>query len=266
MPDELKKKSKQINLPVDANSFTYFVDESGSKGSAGKFFVVAAVKTAHPDRLNRQIEQLRHEWQYRKDEFKFGEVSKKSLPIYKRLVEILVESDSKVGAFVVDKDVHDPLDGKETWEGHLWTTASLLKAMLTRTEISTILVDGISTPKEVAYGVELQEKINRTFRTKRVTSAVSLDSCTCSSLQIADLVASSIAHQRRRLKEIPFEQYISEKSIKAQLATYVSRALGLQDFSDVKNDTVNIRTINSTLVPVSDDGRGLSGAPLVRTA
>lgn len=241
-----EKRRSEVRLPLGTVSSTYFVDESGSKGSGGDFFVVGAVKTQSPDVLNRQIQRVRETHQFRKQEFKFGEVTKNSLPMYKELIELLVESEVEIGAFVIDKDIHDPFNGRSTWEGHIWVTAALLKGMTHRRELVTVLVDGISTPQGIAYGAKLQDKINRTFGTKRVVSAVSLDSCTCDGLQLADLIASGIAHQRKTLKEISFDEYIQRRSPKAQLATYMSRALGLPDFGDHDSRRIRIRTVRET--------------------
>lgn len=236
-----------VKLPYGVRTSAFFIDESGAKGSGGDFFVVATVKTDDPDALSRGMEDIRHRHQFRRSEFKFGDVTSKSMPTYRELVELLYQSGAQLGAFVIDKKVHDPFVGRQQWEGHAWVAAALVKGMTTRRELVSILIDGISVPRGVSYGREIQDKINRHFRCTRVVSALSLDSCTCDGLQVADLVASSIAHQRRALRTQAFEQYASGRSEKTQLSLYLARTFGLTMFADQRTDRVNIKTVTPAL-------------------
>ncbi len=246
-----------MKLPLGVQTSVFFVDESGTKGSGGEFFVVAAVKTNDPDALSRGMEDIRQRKSFRREEFKFGDVTQKALPTYKELVELLHDTGCQIGAFVINKRVHDPFNGKEQWEGHSWVTAALIKGMTTRREVVTLLIDGISTPRGVSYGGAIQNKINRDFRCTRVVSATSLDSRTCDGLQVADLVASSIAHQRSALRTQTFEDYAVGNSIKTQLSLYLTRTFGLTTLEDVRTDRVNIRTVVPPIPTVSSMTPGL---------
>lgn len=217
------------------------MDESGSKGSGGDFFVVAALKTDEPDFLTRGMESIRAKHGIRK-ELKFRELTNGSLPIFKELVELVYRSGANIGAFVVDKPSFDPFLGKKLWEAHAWTVAALVKGMTTRRELATLLIDGISTPADVAYGHRIRAMINEAFRSTRVVSAVSLDSRTCDGLQLADMIASAIAHQRVGCRLSSVEDYLRNSSPKAELSKYVARTFGLADFSDVRSDRVSVRT------------------------
>lgn len=44
-----------VYLPISTEGVAYFVDEAGSKGTLGKHFVTAAVRTTDPDKLSRAI-------------------------------------------------------------------------------------------------------------------------------------------------------------------------------------------------------------------
>jgi len=233
--------SERISVPLDCRSSVYFIDESGSKGSGGVHFVVAAVKTGDPDRLTRGMEVIRARQNVRK-ELKFRELTQGSVPFFRQLVDLLHSSGSHIGAFVIDKTIFDPFDGKAVWEAHAWVTAGLVKGMTTRRELATLLVDGISTPADVAYGSHIRQSVNHRLGSTRVVSAVSLDSRTCDGLQLADLVASAIAFQRKAIHEAGSAQAATLKSPKAEIARYLARAFDLPDFSDIQSDKVRIRT------------------------
>ncbi|MEW1976957.1 DUF3800 domain-containing protein [Kocuria palustris] len=210
------------------------MDESGSKGSGGEFFVLAAVKTDDPDALARGMMSIRDQYGFKKDEFKFNSVSKKTLPAYKAIIDMLEASGAQIGASVIDKGLHDPFNDRTLWEGHAWVSAALIKGMATRNELLTVLCDGISVPSGVSYGNSVQRMVNGRFQSTRLASVVSLDSCTCDGLQLADMMAGAIHHGRRGHSQV---------NIKAQLGRYVRRAFDLEDFHDQRTSRVNIKTI-----------------------
>jgi len=227
----------RIQVPLTCRSSVYFIDESGSKGSNGRHFVVAAVKTNDPDALTRGMESIRAKHNVRR-EMKFRDLTRGSIPVFKALVDLVAESGSHIGAFVIDKEISDPFNGKPLWEAHSWVTAALVKGMTSRKELATLLLDGISTPAGVAYGSRLREGINRRFKATRVVSAVSLDSRTCDGLQLADMVASAIAYERK-MAASGGQHADTPKSV---VSRYLARSFDLFDFSDAHGDRVKIRT------------------------
>jgi uncharacterized protein (DUF885 family) len=54
-----------------------YVDESAVKASAGRFFVVGAVKVRRPGQLMRSVRDVRDRHDFR-DEFKFNRISRGS--------------------------------------------------------------------------------------------------------------------------------------------------------------------------------------------
>lgn len=236
------QKPPRISIPRDVQTPVYFIDESGSKGSGGQFFVMAAVKTTDPDYLTRGMMTIRQRAGVH-SELKFRNVTKGSLDLMKQFVELLHASGASLGAFVIDKSIFDPLQDKELWRGHAWTTSRLIKGMTTRRELATLIHDGISTPKNVAYGTFVKKTINDGYRTTRVISAISLDSRTSDGLQLADLVASAIAFERKMVRTRGAEAFLQANSPKAQLARYLSRTFDLPSFDDIKTQRVNIKTV-----------------------
>lgn len=233
----------QVHLPLSAQGTVYFVDEAGSKGSNGEYFVTAAVKTVDPDRLLRGFEAVRQESNYTNaEELKFNKVGKGSLPVMRRIVDDAVAAGATFGVFVLDKRHFDPWEGVDQWQGHLFATERLLRGMVTRREVGVALLDHISVPKGVSYGDALLERINTKFGNRRFAAAVSLDSRTCAGLQVADLVASAAYHYRRTVEDIGQSAYLRLNTPKAQLARHVAEVLGVGDFSDFKSDLASVHT------------------------
>ena len=237
----------KVHLPLETRCATYFVDEAGTKGSQGQYFVTAAVKTEDPDRLLRGFEAVRQESNYTNaDELKFGRVSKGSLSILRKIVDDAVASGARFGIFVLDKRHFDPWENVEQWRGHLFATERLLRGMTTRRELGVALMDHISVPKEVSYGKEILDRINGRMGNRRFISAVSLDSRTCPGLQVADIVASAAYHYRRGVEDVGQAEYLRSQTPKAQLARYVAESLGLGDFSDHTGELASVRTSHPT--------------------
>ena len=120
----------QVSLPLATESTVYFVDEAGSKGTLGKYFVVAAVRTGDPDFLSREIKACREQHNFTKaDEIKFSKVTKHSGPVLLEIFQTAVNAGCSFGAFVLDKRHFDPWSSREQWQGHLFATDRLLRGV-----------------------------------------------------------------------------------------------------------------------------------------
>lgn len=233
----------KIMLPLETHGSVYFVDEAGSKGTAGEFFVTAAVKTRNPDAISRIVQSVRDRYGFTsKSELKFKDVTKFSLPILATVVEEVASIGTTFGAFVLDKRHFDPWANKEQWKGHLMATERLLRGMATRQEVCTALLDHISVPNGISYGDELLTSINNRFGNKRFTSAVSLDSRTCYGLQVADLIASAVFFHRKSVEEHGLEGFARLTSPKASLSRRIAEILELPTFEDGVSPLANIQT------------------------
>lgn len=232
-----------VYLPPTTEGVTYFVDEAGSKGTLGKHFVTAAVRTNDPDRLSRAIQACRDRNRFTKaEEIKFTKVTKNSRPILAELFSEAVDSGCTFGAFVLDKRHFDPWSGRDQWQGHLFAADRLLRGLITRREVSVALLDHIDVPEGVSYGDELATSLNSRFGNKRVISAVSLDSRTCAALQIADLLASAVFHARKKIEENGLEQFLEDGTPKARLAKDIAAALGETHFVDCRTKLLKLKT------------------------
>lgn len=125
---------------------------------------------------------------------------------------------------------------------HAEITSQLLVGCINRRELVGVLLDGISTPVGCSLEDTVRKLTNRRLRNTSVVSAVCLDSRTNDLLQVADLVAGAILHERR-LTMCPPRTTISNKGkVTRQLAMAFDRP-GLRDGRDPR---VNIRTYRGT--------------------
>lgn len=233
----------QVYLPLSAEGTVYFVDEAGSKGTLGKHFVVAAVRTTDPDRLSRAIKACRDRNRFTKaEEIKFSKVTRNSEPILAEIFSEAVACGCTFGAFVLDKRHFDPWSGRDQWQGHLFATDRLLRGLITRREASVVMMDHIDVPQGVSYGDELATSLNSRFGNKRVVAAVSLDSRTCSALQIADLLASAVFHARKKIEDNGLESFLGDRTPKARLAKDIAAILGETYFVDCRTNLLKLQT------------------------
>lgn len=232
-----------IHLPLSAEGAVYFVDEAGSKGSLGKHFVTAAVRTTDPDKLSRTIKACREKNRFTNaDEIKFSKVNRNSQPILSEIFSEAVSSGCTFGAFVLDKRHFDPWSDRDQWQGHLFATDRLLRGLITRREVSVALLDHIDVPAGISYGDELAASLNGRFGNKRVITAVSLDSRTCPALQVADLLASAVFHTRKKIEDHGLERFLEDRTPKARLAKDIAAALGETHFADCRTPLLKLQT------------------------
>lgn len=233
----------KVNLPLNTEGATYFIDEAGSKGSLGKYFVTGGVRTTDPDKLSRAVKACRDRNKFTKaEEIKFSKVSKHSAPILGEIFRESIAAGCTFGAFVLDKRHFDPWSSREQWRGHLFATDRLLRGMITRREVGIVMLDHIDVPTGISYGDELATSLNKRFGNKRVATAVSLDSRTCTALQVADLLASAVFHSRKKVEEGGLEAFLEDNSPKARLSKDIAASLGLTHFKDCRTELLRIQT------------------------
>lgn len=228
-----------ITVPLRYPTASIFIDESGSKSTAGgQFFVVAAIKVRQPGLLARAILDVRNKSGFY-HELKFSGITRDSLPVIHRVVDALHESDATVAACVVQGSVFNPFrGGKATWQVHAEVTSQLLVGCINRRELVGVHLDGISTPLGCSLEEEVRRRTNQRLRATSVVSAVCLDSKTNDLLQVADLVAGSIFHERRRALATTDQP----RSVKGRAALRLATAFERPDLTDGRDDRLNIAT------------------------
>jgi hypothetical protein len=141
-----------VQVPQKYPTALIYVDESAVKASAGRFFVVGAVKVRRPGQLMRVVRDIRDRHGFR-DEFKFSRISRGKFPVFCELIDAIEQSDAHIAACVVDRDKGtDPFAGNSAeWFVHARITAKLLVGILNRRELASVLLDEISTPMGCAF-------------------------------------------------------------------------------------------------------------------
>lgn len=196
---------------------------------------MGAIKTRHPDDLQRAIHRIRELNNDFRDEFKFGRIKAPNYRIFSDLVDVLEDSDAHIAATVVDAGIYNPFTGKQVWEAHAEIISQLVAGNLNKGEIAAVNMDGITTPVGTSLGTTVKNRVNHHFRSIAVVHAVSLDSHANELLQAADLVAGAVYHQRMASR--------TRSPEKAKIAQRLAAAFGVADLSDHRTKRVNIATL-----------------------
>jgi hypothetical protein len=228
---------KPVHVPLNYPTSTLFIDESRARASGGRFFAIAAVKTRKPGELARALHDIRDTHSFA-GEFKFKTVTRGSLPAYLAALDLLDSTDTQVHACVVDSEIWDPFRHRTFWKVHADIVTRLLVGSINRRELITATVDRISTPRDVAYDDVVKRDANRRLGATGVVGVTSIDSRCNDVLQLADLVAGSIAYDRGLL----CETYRTPRDEKKKVAVRLKAALGGVDLNDGRNGRVNIVT------------------------
>jgi hypothetical protein len=227
-----------VRVPHGYPTSLIFIDESGSKATASQFFVVAAVKVREPGKLSQAVRDVRDATGYG-SELKFSAITRGTLPVYYSLIDTLEASDAHLAACVVQGDVHNPFRGqKHVWRVHAEIISQLLVGCINRRELVGVLMDGITTPKGCSLEDTVRKITNRRLGETTVVSAACLDSQTNDILQIADLVAGAILHERRLSAGEPR----GTVSNKGRVALRLAAAFGRPGLIDGRDGRVNIQT------------------------
>lgn len=225
-----------VDVPLPYPTSTIFLDESGTK--ARDCFTVAGMKVRRVGHFGRALQDIRDRHQFY-GEFRFNTANDGSLPLYYDVIDMFERSDAQVVGCVVDVSQFDPFARvTQRWRGHADVAAQLLFGCINRRELVSVLMDTITTPRGTAFEDVVRGAVNRRFGATSVVSAVCLNSQTNDSLQVADLVASAIAFERRRRAGGPG----SPTSAKGKIAARLGAAIGNAGLLDGRDKRFNIAT------------------------
>ena len=216
---------RTLHVPLNYPSSLIYVDESGT-ASQGRVFVVGALKVRRHGELSRAMKDVRDRLDF-SDEFRFNKIRRSTAHIYCEFLETLRNADVVFHASIVDRTIYDPtVAAGSSWEAHLAVTAPLLQASINRRELVSVSMDEFSTPPGVALEDELAHRVNRALGTKAIVTAAMLDSRSCDSLQLADLLTSAVASDYRRRTQ----QGALPSAYKTKVAEHAKLVLGAADF------------------------------------
>lgn len=221
---------------------TFWVDESGARGSAGKGYVLASLKTRHPDHLARQVAAVRDRHEYR-GEFKFNKVTEHNFDRFADVLAVVERSDAHLVATVVDAR-YNPFKGTDMWAAQAEMIAHLIQGGLNRNEVAVAFLDVITTPVGIGLGAEVKRRANAQLEGSPVIQAVSLDSKCNDLLQLADMFAGAIRHAR-------FEGERDSRTgrEKRRLARRVAESFDVESLEDQHTEKVNILTLTAARKP-----------------
>lgn len=232
-----------FRLPDDVPVSSIFIDESGAKNSQGGFFVVGFLKARNSATLDREIRHLRQKHKYFV-ETKFGAVTRDNIRFYFDLVEMIADSDVRVGGSVYDS-ARSFRGSRQTWETQAVMSARLITANINKGELVNVFLDLVQTPKGQTVAAKVRGDVNRALGQRCVLGCYDMDSKSTNLLQVADVVAGAIAYDRRQwVGDVP-DGPREECTPKARVSARLRRALGLDSFADIRRGKVNILTMNN---------------------
>jgi Protein of unknown function (DUF3800) len=228
-----------VHVPRRYPTALIYVDESAAKVSAGRFFVVGAVKTRKPGQLMRSVQDIRDRHGYH-EEFKFSRISRGRFPVFCELIDVLERSDAHIAACIVDRTKGpDPFAADEPqWLAHARITAKLLVGIINKRELASALLDQISTPRWCAFDDTVRDMVNVRMRSTSLVTAACVDSACNDGVQLADLIAGAVANHCGQSS-----QTASPSSHKGKVAARLAAAFGVQGLGDIRTDRVNVVTL-----------------------
>jgi len=234
-----------VHVPQRYPTALIFVDESAVKVSAGRFFVVGAVKVRRSGQLLRAVKDIRDRHGY-VEEFKFSKITRARTPVFCELVDVLEQSDAHIAACIVDRsNGTDPFASSEPqWVAHARVAAKLLVGIINKRELAAALIDQVTTPKGSAFDDTVRDMVNQRMRSTSLVAASCVDSACSDGVQLADLVAGAVAHQCGQVAGTA-----RPSSHKGKIAARLAAAYGLKNLGDVRTDRVNIATLGAA-VPI----------------
>ena len=228
-----------VHVPPGYPTALIFVDESAVKVSAGRFFVIGAVKVRRSGQLLRTVHDIRDRHGYF-DEFKFSKITRARLPVFCELIDMLEQSDAHIGACIVDRtNGANPFNSADPqWVVHARVTAKLLVGLINKRELAAALIDQVSTPRGSAFDDTVRDMVNRRMKSTSLVVASCVDSACNDGVQLADLIAGAVAHQCGQLAGTA-----RPSSHKGKIAARLAAAYGIPNLGDVRTDRVNIATL-----------------------
>jgi hypothetical protein len=213
-----------------------FLDETGTI-SSDRFFGVGFLKLAQPSVLARAIQTLRDQRQWYR-EIHFTEVTRKSLPFYKRVIDTIVKADlCDFSCFVADRDLADPIQRWGTpWLAYELLASQLIIGSVKPRELISVLADNYSTPPHILFEESVKYEVNRRLGRLAVASMCRLDSKSADPLQLVDVLTGAVVFEFRQSQGLA-----SATSVKGQLAAYVREQFGVDSaLNGIHKDHFNV--------------------------
>ena len=228
--------SRRWRIPVTHATAVAFIDETGAIAQ-DRFFAVGCLIIPEPAVVLRQVQALRDKFHWY-GEIKWVDLTMTSLPLYKKLVDIIDASDARFSCFVADRATADPVKRfkSDAWLAYEKLAIQLLIGSAKPGELLSVLADNYSTPAHVRFEEDVCKEVNSRLSELQVTSVCRLDSRSCDPLQLVDVLTGAVTFEFRQNAGLA-----GKKSAKAELAKYVRAKYGAKTWDPgFKTPKINV--------------------------
>ncbi len=223
------------------NLFGY-LDETGLLHSppTDKVFGLGLTICNNPKQLHRSIINMRNRRKFYK-EFKFSEIRKENLNIYKNLIDIFFECKNiSFSCVLYDKK---KLDLAKYFKGDYERAYGVFVARLVSNALETqsskgsnyivILADDVSTSKDDHFERVVKEKVKMRLRRNAVFGVARLESHAITEIQMTDVLLGIIAYSFK----VKFG-LVKAKGAKLEMVKYLQKKLQIDRLSETNSKKV----------------------------
>ncbi len=187
--------------PKPRRHFFGFLDETGLLQSppTDRFFALGLLVVPRTKPLHDELIKYRQRQHYNK-EFKFTNVRRNNLALYKGLIDIFFDTvQARFCAIVYDKNSIDRSKKNyakvyNTFAGELISETVIMTEEMQRSEYLTILADDVSTAIDDSFEKEIKEGVRKGLRRNALFGVFRLESHAISEIQVADVLLGTVAY------------------------------------------------------------------------
>lgn len=228
----MKEAEDVLTGPKERLHLFGFMDETGllTSPKTDRIFGIGIVVLPKTKHLHDEIIKLRQRSGYTK-EFKFSQVRRNNLKLYKQLVDIFFNTiDSRFAALVIDKQkiqIRSPKHTKayNSFAGEL--ISNVIDISKNKSEYITILADDVSTSINDRYEKEIRQKVRRSLRRDALFGVCRLESHALSEIQLCDVLTGAVAYSFKMQKNL----ISSPLKSKQELIKYIQNKIGIDQLS-----------------------------------
>jgi len=216
-----------------------YLDETGLLHTppTDRFFGLGLVIVQNPRKLHRNIIRLKDQSNFHK-EFKFSGVKQANLNTYKKLVDIIFDTQGlRFNSCIVDKTARATKNYVSSYNGY---AGYLIANSIDQTddqvsEYITVLADDVSTNSlDDRFEAMVRDRVRKVTRRGALFGICRLESHAVSELQVADVLIGTVAYAHKM-----GAGSVSTTGAKAQLTKYIQNKLNVFSLSQDLN--LNLR-------------------------
>jgi hypothetical protein len=186
--------------PKPRKHFFGFLDETGLLMSppTDRFFALGLIVVPRTKPLHDELIKFRQRQHYT-EEFKFTNVRRKNLSLYKGLLDIFFDTvEARFCVVVYDKTKlaknRDYAKVYNAFAGELIAETVMMTESALRSEYLSILADDVSTAIDDSFEKEMKDKVKKTLRRNALFGVFRLESHAISEIQLTDVLLGTVAY------------------------------------------------------------------------